>query len=698
MVDKGSIANFRMMKYADVLVAAGIIGIVMMMVIPLPPVLMDLLLSLNLTFSIVVLLMTMYTLEPLEFSIFPSLLLVTTLFRLALNVASTRLILLHGYAGEVIQRFGEFVVGGNPVVGFIVFCILVIIQFIVITRGAERVAEVAARFTLDAMPGKQMSIDADLNAGLIDDNEARKRRADIEREADFYGAMDGASKFVKGDAIAGLVIIVINLLGGFVVGMVQGKMSFMEALQHYSLLTVGDGLVTQIPALLISTATGIVVTRAASESHMGQELLRQVLSHPRVLLIATGLLVLLGLVPGLPQFPFFILAGAIGATAYAMDRSLKRKSGMVRAPAAGAAPVSRPEDVLPLLSVDPLEIELGYGLICLVDSSEGGDLLERIVMIRKRIATELGFVVPPVRVRDNVELPPNSYVIKLKGVKIAEGELLVNYLMAIGTADAQGRMDGIPTKEPAFQMDALWIKPEERISAEIEGFTVVEPSAVLATHLSEVIKSNAHELLGRQEVKNLLDNLKEQSPAVVEEVVPDLLSVGQVQRVLQKLLKEEVPIRDMPTIMETLGDYARVTKDVDVLTEYVRRALSRTICSRFKLDTGKGKFIILAPDVEDAIIKGVQHSELGAHLSIEPALVNSLIRSLEEHVHEAVRRGIEPMVLCSPVVRPHFKRLTESVIPRLPVFSYAEIDPTARIETIGVISVENPEISGRKRA
>ncbi|MBP2662575.1 MAG: flhA [Firmicutes bacterium] len=566
-------------KYSDVMVAVAIITIVVMMIIPLPTMLLDLLLTLNITLALIIVMVAIYNIQPLDFSVFPSLLLITTLFRLALNVSSTRLILLEGHAGEVIAAFGNFVVGGNAVVGFIVFVILIIIQFIVITKGAERVAEVAARFTLDAMPGKQMSIDADLNAGLISDKDARERRRNIQREADFYGAMDGASKFVKGDAIAAIIIIVINIVGGFVIGMVQRNLDVLQALQTYTLLTVGEGLVNQIPALLVSTATGLVVTRAASDSNLGSDLTRQIINNPRIFFIASGVLLILGLIPGLPGVPFFALSAITGGVGYTLIRT---KQSDVQMEASQQEEIEKeevrkPENIIALLQVDPMELEIGYSLIPLVDVSQGGDLLDRVVMIRRQCALELGLIVPTIRIRDNIQLKPNIYVIKLKGIEIARGELMLDHFLAMDSGAAFESVPGVETVEPAFGLPALWIQETYREQAELAGYTVVDPVSVLATHLTEIIKSHAAEILGRQEVQTLVESVKQNNATVVEELTPNLLSIGEIQKILGNLLREKVSIRDLVTIFETVADYAQLTKDTEILTEYVRHALSRQI-------------------------------------------------------------------------------------------------------------------------
>lgn len=673
-------------RYGDLLAPAAVIMMVVMMVVPLPPVVLDLLLAFNLTLALVVLLVTMFTIEPLQFSIFPSLLLVTTLFRLALNVSSTRLILLQAYAGEIIRKFGEFVVGGNAAVGFIVFLILVIIQFVVITKGAERVAEVAARFTLDAMPGKQMAIDADLNAGLINEDQARRRRRDIEREADFYGAMDGASKFVKGDAIAGLIITVINVLAGVITGMMQRGMSFGDAAGTYALLTVGDGLVSQIPALLISTATGIVVTRAASEASLGQDLAGQLLGQPQVLRIAGVLLIGFGLVPGLPRLPFFILGGL----AMALAANLRRATAQAEQAAAEAQRQEeldgfrKPESALSLLQIDPLEIELGYALVGLADRG-GGDLPERVSVIRRQLASELGLVVPPIRIVDNIQLRPNTYVVRLRGVEVARGELFADRYLSMNPGIDDQDIEGLPTREPAFGLPAMWITRDVKEQAEMAGYTVVDPPSVMATHLTEVIRQHAHELLGRQETQVLLDSLKQRSPVVVEELVPSLMTLGEVQKVLQNLLREGVSIRDLDTILETLADLARSTKDLDVLTEQVRQAMSRMLSRTAAAEDQVLRVVTLDPALEEQIMSAVQRNETGTTLAMDPGRVRKMLASLAAETQKLADRGHSPVVLCSPLVRLYFKRLTERVARKLVVLSYNELDADLEIEAVGVV-------------
>lgn len=682
-------SSLGLLRYSDIFVAVVVITIIIMMIIPLPTLLVDIMLTFNITFSLLVLLLAMNTLHPLDFSVFPSLLLIATLFRLALNVSTTRLILLEGYAGRVILSFGQFVVGGNPVVGFIIFLILIIIQFIVITRGAERVSEVAARFTLDAMPGKQMSIDADLNAGIITEEEARAKRLEVRREADFYGAMDGASKFVKGDAIAGIIITLINIGGGFIIGIVQQGLSWDMALQKYTLLTVGDGLVSQIPALLISTATGIIVTRSASESNLGQELTGQLLSQPRVLMVATVVLLLLGLVPGLPGIPFFVLAGFTGFLAYTLTTAPVDRGEEVEVPQQeerGDLYLTQ-RDMTALLQVDPLEIELGYALVPLADPQQGGDLLERIVLLRKQLALELGFLVPTVRVRDNMQLAPNEYSISIRGLQAAGGELLPGYLLAMRPEEEGKEMDGIPTREPTFGLPALWIPEERRQEAERANYTVVDLPAVLATHLTEVIKEHIHELLGRQEVKTLLNSLRESHPAVVDELVPTILGLGQVQRILANLLRERVSIRDLVTILETLADYGPLTKDTDILTEYVRQALARQISQQYRPESGPLPVLTLDPRLEELLRNALQKTDYGNYLALAPQEAEKLFRAVEDEFQGAVDRGYQPVLLCSPVIRFYLRRFLEKQFPRLPVLSYNELEADLEVQVIGRVGI-----------
>ncbi len=674
----------RLSRYSDIYIVLGVVLIIVMMILPLPPTMLDILLATNITLGLLVLLLTMNVNEALEVAIFPSLLLVTTLFRLGLNISTTRLILLHAEAGQIIQAFGTFVVGGNYIVGFVIFVILVVIQFIVITKGAERVAEVAARFTLDAMPGKQMSIDADLNSGLITEAEARQKRRNIEREADFYGSMDGATKFVKGDAIAGIIITLINVAGGLAIGMGQLGMAFDEAVQRYTLLTVGDGLVSQIPALLISTSTGIIITRAASEGNMGQDLNKQLFSNPKVLFIACGVLLFFAVVPGLPTLPFFVLSTMMGSLGYILYQTARQQQDEEEAEQAQEEieETKKPESVLSLLQVDQIELEIGYSLIPLVDQEQGGDMLERITMIRRQCALELGMVVPIIRIRDNLQLDPDQYVVKIKGIEVGGGELMINHYLAMDSGGVTEAVNGIPTKEPAFGLDALWVDEETRDKAELAGYTVVDPPSVLATHLTEIIRSHAHELLGRQEVKTLVDGLREEYPAVVEELIPDQLSLGEVQKVLQNLLKEGIPIRNLITILETLADTAPVTKDVDFLTEYVREALARQISGMYR-ENGVLSVLTLDQQWEDTVASGMEHTERGIVVSMDPRLLQQLLVQISESIEQTTMSY--PVLLVSPNIRMALRRLTERSIPKLVVLSYNEISADMQVQSVGTV-------------
>ena len=687
MEEKGSFIQ----QHSDVLVAAVLIMIVLMMIIPLPTMLLDILLCVNITLSLVIVLVTIYNSEALDFSVFPSLLLITTLFRLALNISSTRLILLEGYAGEVITAFGNFVVGGNAVVGFIVFLILVVIQFVVITKGAERVSEVAARFTLDAMPGKQMAIDADLNQGAITDAEAKIRRKKIQDEASFYGAMDGASKFVKGDAIASIIITLINIGGGFIIGMLMRNLTAMQALQTYTLLTVGDGLVGQIAALLISTATGIIVTRSASDGdNLGTDLVSQLFRNPRVFFIACGVLVLLAIVPGLPGIPFFVLSMIAGFIGYSLRRTeettVEQAEEKKQQAAKEKQAATKPENIVSLLQVDPMELEIGYSLIPLVDTGQGGDLLERIVMIRRQCALELGLVVPTIRIRDNIQIKPNAYIIKLKGIEIAKGELLLDHFLAMNSGTVFEEVPGIETIEPAFGLPALWITEQQREQAELNGYTVVDAVSVLATHLTEVIKAHADEILGRKETQDLVDNLKKTNENLVEEVMSQMPSVGEVQKVLANLLRERISIRDMSTIFEVLADYARATKDTDILTEYVRHAMARQITQQ-NLQNNTIPCITLDPALENRIAGAVQRTDRGSYVSLDPDTMQKLLTVLNTELTKLTNMGYQPIVLTSPAVRPYFRKLVERAIEGVIVLSHAEIEQSVELQILGVVKV-----------
>lgn len=681
-------------RNSDVIMAIGVVGMLVVMVIPLPTIMLDIFLSFNITFSVVVLLVAMYTLKALEFSVFPSLLLLATLLRLSLNVASTRLILLHGNegataAGQVIRAFGSFVVGGNYVVGMVIFLILVIINFVVITKGATRIAEVAARFTLDAMPGKQMSIDADLNAGLITDIEARTRRADISREADFYGAMDGASKFVRGDAIAGIVITLVNILGGLVIGVLQQGMSLSHAAQNYTLLTIGDGLVSQIPALIVSTAAGLVVTRAASDSHLGNDMIGQLTGQPRAVAIASGVLILFGFIPGLPTLPFIMLGCLAGGVAYMTfegKKAIMVKEEEEKESIAKGKGLEKVEELLPL---DLLELEVGYGLIPLVDTEQGGELLERIKSIRRQFALEMGMIIPPMHIRDNLQLKPNQYSIIIKGVEVAGGELMPGYYLAMNPGDVKAEIEGIPTKEPAFGIPALWIGEKDKEKAQIAGYTVVDLSTMIATHISEVLKTHAYELLGRQEVQSLLDNLALNHPKVVEELVPNLLSLGGVQKTLQNLLKEQVSIRDLLSIVETLADYAPITKNINILTEYVRQRLARSITKQYETPQGDIPLMTLDAEIEELVNNAIQHTEHESYLSLEPAVAQRILAQLNKAMEKFTSMNHQPIILCSPGIRAHMKKLTERFIPTLVVLSHNEIDKRVKLKSLGVVSLNH---------
>ena len=674
------------MKFGDIVVALSIIAIVIIIIIPIPKSLLSILLSLNIALSLLILLLSMYSKDVLEISIFPSLLLIATLFRLSLNISTTRGILMDGDAGKVVEVFGKFVIQNNAVVGFIIFLIIVIIQFVVITKGAERVAEVSARFTLDAMPGKQMAIDADLNSGLITEEEAIRRRKEIQKYADFYGAMDGATKFVKGDAIAGIIITIVNIVAGLAMGVSSG-MGFREAMQRYTLLTVGDGLVSQIPALLISTATGLVVTRAASDANLGQDLIDQLFgNNPNLLYMIAGLMIALGIFTPLPSITYIILGLIFAFIGYTMNRATKEEVYEPVEDLSEAEELRKPENVLGLLKVDDIELELGYGLIPLAEVSQGGDLLDRVVMIRRQIAMELGLIVPIVRFRDNIQLNPNAYVIKIKGVQVSKGEVLFDHYLAMDSGTAEGEIDGIDTIEPAFGLPAKWIRESEREKAEIFGYTVVDPPSVIATHLTEIIKENAHELIGRQEVKLLIDNVREEYPAVVEELVPDILSLGEIQKVLSNLLREQISIRDMVTILETLADYGHITKDTDLLTEYVRQRLSGYITNKYVEDS-ELNVITLDSEVEELIMNSINRTETGAYLALEPNMAQGILNNTFRTVQKLTAIGEQPIILTAPIVRLYFKRLTEQLTRDLIVLSYNEIDPSVEVQSVGMVSI-----------
>lgn len=680
------------MPLKDFSILLTVILIVIMLIIPLPTGMIDFLIIINISFALLIILVSMNTREPLQFSIFPTLLLLVTLFRLGLNVSTTRAILGNqGDAGNVIETFGSFVVGGNALVGFVVFVILVVIQFVVITKGAERVSEVGARFTLDAMPGKQMSIDADLNAGMISDIEARERRKKIEQEADFYGAMDGASKFVKGDAIAGIVIVIINIIFGLVIGMLQEGLPVAEAANKYTLLTVGDGLVSQIPALLIATATGIVVTRASSEGNLGHDITKQLFAYPKMLYVAGGTIFALGVFTPIDPLVTTTIALIFAVGGFYISRNekllLDLDNQQEEQTAAGEEEdIKSPESVVNLLQVDPIEFEFGYGLIPLADANQGGDLLDRVVMIRRQLAIEMGMVVPVIRIRDNIQLQPNEYSIKIKGNEVAKGELLLDHFMAMSPGVEDETITGIETVEPAFGLPALWISEELKEQAELSGYTVVDPPSVVSTHLTEVIKKHAHELIGRQETKQLIDHLNETYPTLVEDVTPNPLSTGDVQKVLSNLLNEKVSIRNLPVIFETLADYGQMTKDTDLITEYVRQSLSRQISKQYATE-GEPLFVItVSGSIEKVVADAVQQTEHGAFLNLDPNTTQSIIESMMGEVEKMQETGQMPIFLCSPAVRMYIRHLIDRYIPQVPVLSFNELEPHIEVQSVGVVN------------
>ncbi|TDF98212.1 flagellar biosynthesis protein FlhA [Paenibacillus piri] len=677
------------MRVKDLVVLIGVIGIVLMMVVPIPLWLIDVLLIINISVALIIILVAMNTQEALQFSIFPSLLLITTLFRLALNVSTTRNILANADAGNVVKTFGSFVAQGNIVVGFVVFIILVIVQFIVITKGSERVAEVAARFTLDAMPGKQMAIDADLNAGLINEQQARQRREKISNEADFYGAMDGASKFVKGDAIAGIIILIINILGGLIIGMTMKGMSIQEAGNLYSIMTIGDGLVSQIPALLISTAAGLIVTRASSEGNLAHDLTRQLLSYPKLLYIVAGTITLLGIFTPIHLITTLPIAAVLTFAAMKMQKNLVKRQAQDEQleEEQQIEEVRSPESVISLLQIDPIEFEFGYGLIPLADVQQGGDLLDRIILIRRQCALELGIVVPVIRIRDNIQLKPNEYVIKIKGNTVARGELILNHYLAMSPGIDDDSITGIDTLEPAFGLPALWIDEVMKERAELSGYTVVDPPSVVATHLTEIIKKHAHELLGRQETRALVENVKESYPVLVDDLIPNVLSTGDVQKVLVKLLKEKISVRDLVTILETLADYGTYTKDPEILTEYVRQALSRQITQQFAGHGESLKVITVGPTLEKKIAESVQQSEQGSYLALDPGSTQAIYQRITDQVTKLVQAGQQPIVLTSPTIRMYLRQLLERTMQDIPVLSYSELEPNVEIQSMGVVNL-----------
>lgn len=681
--------KFDIKKNTDVLVAFGVLGIVLMIIIPLPTFILDLLLAFNILISAGILVMTMFTTHVLQFSIFPTLLLITTLLRLGLNISSTRLILSQGDAGEIIAAFGDFVIGGNYIVGIIIFIIIVIINMMVITNGAGRVAEVSARFTLDAMPGKQMSIDADLNAGVIDDATARQRREDLQSEADFYGSMDGANKFVKGDAIAGIIITLINIIAGIIIGVMNGD-TISEAASLYTQLTVGDGLVSQVPALLISTASGILVTRAGNSENFGKTFTKQLTAFPIAMAIVSVVMLSLAIIPSMPKIPFLVAGVSCGYLSYVLINEEKKQQEMEMAQVEEEHTElerKEPENVMNLISVEPMEVEIGYGLIPLADESTGGDLLQRIASVRRQCAIEMGIIVQPIRIRDNLQLKTNEYVIKIRGTVVASSELMPSMLLCMDPTGDNTKIEGIRTIEPTFNLPAVWINIDKREEAEIQGLTVVDPTTVMVTHLTETIKAHSYELLGRQEVQLIVDNTRERYSAVVDELIPDLMTIGELQKVLQNLLREKVPIKDMVTIMESLADNSRLTKDIELLTEYVRFALARVICNQIIDETRTVTVATLSPQIEEIIAANTQKSTQGSFPAVDPDTTTRILECIRDVMDRINFYNNQPVILVSPNIRPVFRKLIEMVYPHIMVVSLNEIPNDVQIRTEGVVSL-----------
>lgn len=677
------------MKRNDIAVGLYIIAAILFLIIPMPPMLLDFFLALNIAVSLVILFNAMFTKEVLNMSSFPTIILLTTVFRIALNISSTRLILSTGDPGSVVRVFGEFVGGNNLVIGAIIFIVLIMIQFIVINKGSERIAEVTARFTLDAMPGKQMAIDADLNTGAITDAQAAERRQRIQDEASFFGSMDGATKYVKGDAVAGLIITVVNITGGVVTGMMNRGMTAMDALQEYAILTIGDGLVTQIPSLMISLATGVLVTKVSKEADFGNMLVKQLFSIPKVLYIVGASLIGLGIVTPLNIFLFtgYGLAFVMAGRSMAQKLEVESIEKEVSSEEAEADEIRRPENVASLLQVDPIELEFGYGIIPLADVNQGGDLLDRVVLIRRQVALELGTVVPMIRLRDNIQLNPNQYIIKIKGVKVSEGEILFDHYMAMNPGYVEEEITGIPTVEPSFNLPAIWITESQRERAESLGYTVVDPPSIIATHLTEVIKSHIHELLTRQDVQNLINNIQESNQTLISELVPKLLSIGEIQKVLQNLLREQISIRDLVTILETLADYAPTTRDIDLLTEYVRQSLKRAISRKFFAEGETTSVVTLDPKVEQEIMDSVKQTEQGSYLALDPEITRELIESVQTEIQKLEDLGKNPIIVTSPIVRMYFKRLMQDYFKDLIVISYNEIDSNVELQSVGMVTI-----------
>lgn len=676
------------MKKADLGVALYLLAAFIMFIVPIPSLLLDILLALNISLAFVIMFRCMFVKEVLDMSFFPTVLLFTTIFRIALNVSSTRLILTTGSPGNVVETFGNFVGGGDLIIGAIVFVILIIIQFMVINKGSERVAEVTARFTLDAMPGKQMAIDADLNTGAITDQEAKIRREKIQQESSFFGSMDGAVKYVKGDAMAGLLITAINIVGGIAMGMLRGGMDINTALNRYAILTIGDGLVSQVPSLLISLSTGILVTKGSKDADFGSVLIGQLFGMPKVLYLVGGILCFLGIITPLNPMIFVVLGVVFIITARSIQAEIETAEieGEVDTDEAAAEEIRQPENVTSLLQVDPIELEFGYGIIPLADVNQGGDLLDRVVMIRRQIALELGTVVPIIRLRDNIQLNPNQYIIKIKGIQVSEGEILFDHYMAMNPGYVEEEIAGIPTFEPSFHLPAIWITEGQRERAESLGYTVVDPPSIIATHLTEIIRQHIAELLTRQDVQNLTNNLKETNPSIVEELIPKLLGLGEVQKILQNLLQEGISIRDLLTIFETLADYATTSRDTDILTEYVRQSLKRAICARYFPANETTSVVTLDPQVEQEIMANVKQTEQGAYLTIAPEKTKAIIESVRTEVGKLESLGKNPIIITSPIVRMYFKRLTEDYFSDLIVVSYNEVEPNVELQSVGMVT------------
>jgi len=673
-------------RYSDALLAVVIAIIVALLIIPIPNAIIDALLIFNLILGIVVLLVTMYNSDPLQFSIFPTLLLVATVFRLGLYISTTRAILSTGDAGNVVNAFGSIIIGDNYVVGIVIFIILAIVQFIVITTGTTRISEVTARFTLDAMPGKQMAIDADLNSGLITEDEAKKRRRDVQREADFYGAMDGASKFVKGDATASMIIAAVNLIGGFIIGATQLGMDLMTSLQTFGQIAIGAGIAIQVSTILLSTSSGVIVTRVASEGDLGQDLSKQIFGQPRALMIAAGLIVLFGTIPGLPKLPFFLMGGLAGVASYFMHQSSKQAALVEEEAGDKEEKISETDNLLDIIQVDPVELEIGYSLIPLVDPDQGGEILDRITLMRRQIAMELGYVVPPIRIRDNIQIPSNEYRVKVKGVDIAKADVFLDQLLAIDSGITSGKVDGTETKEPAFGLPAYWIFPERREEAEVLGYTVVDPTSAVITHLSEVTKKYAHELIRRQDVQQLIDGVKQSYPVVVEELVPSVLTVGEIQQVLQNLLSERISIRDMVTILEALGDNARITKNIDILTENVRQSLGRNICMQHQASDGVLDVVAIDPLIEKEVSEATEYTDQGLVISLAPEVAQKIVNDLSVTLEKTLAQGRSPVVLCSASIRRALRKITERKLPNIAILSYNEIAPEFELQSVGMVS------------